>query len=305
MPGSAENTGLPAVQTLIKGYTMIGFLKQLIDGEQGQALPIVLALLVLGGLTIAPSLNYAATSLNSSQAIEKGMKGLYAADAGVEDTLWCLENGISPSQQLPESINHMEVAIQTEEEGIHTLYFGQLVQAGEHSDYLSVDGEIVWDEEAEAYQYTITVTWQPLPGASVIHLEEVGARLPMGYSYQPGSAASFANNLSITEPDEVLDSSGAYMLNWEWGEPYPSVSQDNPIETQTFYITGEGDLEGDYTWVVASRTDIGGVGELTGTLYIITTTATQPESGEITAKIVADVVMEGGTIHIVSWQVSK
>ena len=150
---------------------MVSFLKQLISGEKGQALPVVLALLVLGGLTIAPSLSYAATSLNAGRIIDEGVRGVYAAEAGVEDTLWSLGNGAVPSQQLPENINKMEVAIQTEEKGTYTLYLGELIQPGEHSDYLDVIGEMVWDEVAQSYNYTITVTWQSDSGLPVIQLE--------------------------------------------------------------------------------------------------------------------------------------
>ena len=242
----AKNTGLTVVQTLISRCAMIRFMKQIIDGEKGQALPITLALLVLGGLTIVPCLDYAATSLNAGQTIEEGVKGMYAAEAGVEDTLWRLENGILPLQQLPESINQMEVTVQTEEKGTYTLCLGELIEAGKHSNYLSVDGEMVWDEEAEAYKYTITVTWQSQSGTPVIHLTEVGARLPLGYSYQSGSAAGFADNLSTKEPDEVLDTYGAYMFDWEFAQPYPTVSEVDPVKTQTFYITGDGIQEGDY-----------------------------------------------------------
>lgn len=284
---------------------MLRFLKQIAGGEKGQVLPIVLALLVLGGFMIVPSLNYAATSLNSGRDIEKGIKGIYAAEAGVEDALWCLENAISPPQQLPESINQMEVAIETENKGTYTLYFGEPIQAGEHSDYLSVDGEIVWDEAAEAYKYTVTVVWWPHPGIPVVHLEEVGVRLPPGYSYQSGSAADFAGNLCIGEPKQVVDVVGAYILNWEFESPYPSVSGDNPEQTQTFYITGEGDLEGDYTWVVASREDIGAVGEIIGIFCRITATATHPENGEITAEVVVDAMLEGETTYIIAWRVAK
>lgn len=284
---------------------MLKFLRHIVDSEKGQVLPIVLALLALGGLTIVPALNYAATGLNSSRTIEKGVNGLYAAEAGVEDALWCLENGISPSQQLSESINQMQIAIQSEEKGTYTVCFGEVVGAGNHSNYLGVDGEMAWDEEAQAYKYTITVIWQPDSGAPTIHLVEVGARLPLGYSYQSGSAAGFADNLSTSEPDEVLDTFGAYMLTWEFELPYPSVSQGNPVETQNFYITGEGSQEGDYTWAVADRSDIGETGEITGTLWRITATATYPEDSEITAKIVADVILESGKTNIVSWQISK
>jgi len=283
---------------------MVRLLRQMISSEKGQILPLVLALLVFGGLVIAPSLSYAATSLNSSRMLEERMNGVYAADAGVEDALWCLRNGISPSEQLSENINQMQVAIQTEEKGTYTLYFGELIQPGEHNDYLDVDGEMIWDEEAEAYKYTITVIWQPESGVPVIHLKGIGARLPIGYSYQSGSAAGFVDNLSADEPDETVDSVGAYLLDWEFGTPEPSVSQSNPVQTQTFYITGEGSQEGDYVWVLASREDIGAIGEITGTSYGITATATRPGDGKTTAKIVAD-VMIAETTYILSWQILR
>ena len=282
---------------------MLRFWRRTAEGEEGQVLPLVLALLALGGLTVTSALDYAATSLNHCRTIDRGMNGIYAADAGVEYALWCLENSVSPPQQLSESINQANVAIQTEEIGTYTLCFGDLVQAGKHSYYISASGEIVWDAEAQAYKYTITVTREG--GATVIHLTEVGARLPAGYSYQSGSASGFPENLSLAEPEELIDSYGAQMLKWQFESPYPSVSGSDPERTQIFYVTGEGDLNGDYTWVVANREDVGGVGEITGTIYRITAMATQPGNGETTGKIVAEVMMDEGAAQIVLWQVSN
>lgn len=285
---------------------MLRFLKQIIGDEKGQALPVVLALLIVGGLMVTPTLNYAATSLNSGRIIEKGVNGLYAADAGVEYALWYLTNDIPPPQQLPENINQMEVALQSEELGTYTLYFGELIVAGVHSDYISVDGDMVWDEEAQAYKYTITVTWQPDSGTPVIHLEEIGARLPPDIGYQPYDlAASFPDNLSTNEPDEVVDEVGVLMVNWILEPPLPSVSEDNPVQTQSFYLTQEGSQEGNYAWIVANRDDIGAVGEINGALYRITATATRYGDGGTTAEIAADVMIADGTADIVSWQIAK
>ncbi len=282
---------------------MVRLLKQFLSSEKGQALPIVLALLAVGGLTIAVSLDYATTSLKGGRILEEHMKGVYAAGAGVERVLWSLGYGISPPTQLPENINQMAVNMQTEEKGTYTLYLGELVQPGVHFDYLDIDGDMVWDEEAEAYKYTITITWQPDSGEPVIHLMEVGARLPVGCGYQSGSAASFVDNLSTGEPDEMVDTLEVCMLNWELGLPRPSVSEDNPVQTQTFYLTGEESQGGDYAWVVAARDDIGAVGEISGTSYKIWATATRSGDGRTTAKIVADVMIGDGTTHILSWQV--
>lgn len=279
---------------------------QAFKGEGGQALPVVLALLTLGGLTVVPTLNYAATSINASRLIEQGDGGLYAAEAGVEKVVWSLQNGVSPPQQLLESINGMQVAMQTENRGEFNLYFDEMVQTGTgHSDYLDVGGNLTWDAGAGANKYTISVTWQPGSGVPTIHLVEVGARLPLGYGYQAGSAALFGNNMSAGEPDQILDSRGAAMLNWKMTTPYPSVSQNNPVKTQAFYLTGSGDQGGDYTWVVANREDVGQVSEISGTLYSVNATATEPAGGKLTGRVAADVLMDGASAYIISWRVLK
>ena len=277
---------------------MVRLWKQFLSSEKGQALPIVLALLALGGLTIAMSLNYTSTSLNSSRILQEKMKGVYAAGAGVEDALWSLGYGIWPPTQLPEDINQMEVEIQIEDKGTYIL--------SQHSVYLDVDGEVVWDEMAQAYKYTITVIWQPGSGTPEVKLDEVRARLPIGYSYQSGSAANFIENLATNEPDETIDTQGAYLLNWQFGSPKPSVTEEDPVQTQAFYITGEGSQVNSHSsWAVASRSDIGTVGETTGTLYKITAIATRPEDGKTTARIVAKVMIGGGVTYINSWQISN
>ena len=282
--------------------------QQIRKGEKGQALPIVLILLVVGGLLVAPCLNYASTSLFASQMVKKNVRGIYAADAGIEDALWKLKND-PPAPDfypLPEPVNQMQVAIETDDMGEYALYNGELVEARQHYDYLAVDGEAVWDEDEEAYKYTITVTWQPWSGYPTIHLEEIGARLPTGYSYQSGSAGDFGGNLSTDEPDDTLDGAGAHMLNWELPSPEPEVSEEDPTATQTFYITGTGEPEGDYAWVEAGRMDIWVVSEATGTLYRITATATRPGDVEPTAKVVADAIFNEATeeISIIVWQIN-
>jgi len=282
---------------------MIRLWKRLMGGEKGQALPLVLALLVLGGLTIASTLGYTNTNLNSSRIIREDVKGVYAADAGVEDTLWLLANGLSPSAQLTENINDMAVAIDTEESGNYTLYLGEFIEPAGHWDYLDVYGEMVWDAGTQTYEYTITVTWQSGSGYSVIHLDDIGARLPMGYSYVGGSAANFAGNLSTDEPDETQDSVGGYLLNWEFQTPLPKVTDNVTVQTQTFSVNGTGDLEWDYAWVVANRQDVDAVGEITGTAYKITATAINPQNNKTTAKILADVMVAEEKTYVTSWQI--
>jgi cytoskeletal protein CcmA (bactofilin family) len=62
-------------------------------GEKGQALIIALILMLVGGLIIAPVLAYVGSGLWTGKVVyEERMGELYAADAGVEDGLWYLQD---------------------------------------------------------------------------------------------------------------------------------------------------------------------------------------------------------------------
>ena len=132
----------------------------------------------------------------------------------------------------------------------------------------------------------------------------------MGYAYEPGSAADFEDNLSTEEPVDTQDEAGAHLLKWEWYEvkqqDRPTLTVDYTTVTQTFYVTGEGDQVGDYTWVVTNSQDIGTVSEITGILYTITATATNPVDEEVTSVVIADIMLNEGTgeTSIISWQIS-
>ena len=66
---------------------------ELVTNEKGQALIIVLILMLVGVPLIGAVLSYAATTLKASQAFEKQVKEIYAADAGIEYGLWRILKG--------------------------------------------------------------------------------------------------------------------------------------------------------------------------------------------------------------------
>jgi len=69
-------------------------MKRLIKDEKGQTLIMALILLVIGGLIIAPLLSYMGTGLITGGVYERKADELYAADAGVEDAIWKIQQGI-------------------------------------------------------------------------------------------------------------------------------------------------------------------------------------------------------------------
>jgi hypothetical protein len=59
-----------------------------LSGQSGQALILVLVFLLLGSLTIMPSLAYMTTALKTGTVYENNTREYYAADAGIEDGIW-------------------------------------------------------------------------------------------------------------------------------------------------------------------------------------------------------------------------
>jgi hypothetical protein len=66
-------------------------LKRILKKEAGQALPMALILLVLGGLLVVPTLDLMTTNLNANRQIDRKNLELYSADAGVEKVLWNMQ----------------------------------------------------------------------------------------------------------------------------------------------------------------------------------------------------------------------
>ncbi len=67
--------------------------RRLIRDEKGQALVMVLILLLVGGLITGPLLSYMGTGFSTGEVYEKRTVELYAADAGVEDAIWKIQQG--------------------------------------------------------------------------------------------------------------------------------------------------------------------------------------------------------------------
>jgi len=71
-------------------------IKRLARDEKGASLVLVLILLLVGGLIIGPLLSYMGTGLITGDVYEMRTDELYAADAGVEDAIWKIQQGDVP-----------------------------------------------------------------------------------------------------------------------------------------------------------------------------------------------------------------
>jgi Flp pilus assembly pilin Flp len=71
---------------------MKSIVKKLVRDEKGAALIMALILLLIGGLISAALLNYMGSGILAGEVHERRTAELYAADAGVEDAMWKIQN---------------------------------------------------------------------------------------------------------------------------------------------------------------------------------------------------------------------
>ncbi len=77
-----------------------------IGDQKGQALVLVLILLLVGSLVISALLGFMATGVKTGMVYEKKTSELYAADAGIEDAVWQIKyenikNFMAPMKYSP------------------------------------------------------------------------------------------------------------------------------------------------------------------------------------------------------------
>ena len=124
-------------------------IKRKLKSEAGQALPMALILLVLGGFLVVPTLALMYSNLNANRQIDRKNLELYAADAGVEQILWNIQyNQYDPQNNpdgitLPEdgdaplefsiTVNHREVEAVLSKEADQPYKITSIASADEHS----------------------------------------------------------------------------------------------------------------------------------------------------------------------------
>ncbi|UCD09443.1 MAG: hypothetical protein JSU79_02030 [Dehalococcoidales bacterium] len=282
---------------------MITRLKTNTSSQRGMALIMVLALLALGGLTIAGSLNLSSTIIYDNRISGYAMDCMYSAGAGVEYTIWALENNETIPANLSDNVNGKTITLDIEDKGIFKLYCGDLIYVDDlppHYDWLTTNGSAVCD--GGTCNYTITINYNG--DSQQRKITEVGMKLPDGYDYVDNSSSLFPDNITFDDPDESGEGSAGKWIRWLWNPGNgPVISDVIPSVNQTFMIAGAGGFDDDdhYTWMQIQSVDIGVVGEITGERHTITSTAIGPET--VDSVVEADVIIVGGSVYVMSWQI--
>jgi hypothetical protein len=217
-----------------------------LSDETGQALIIVLTLLLLGSLTITPVLLHVGTAVKTGRVYEDKAGELYAADAGVEDAIWQIKYerleslltdpaydpydfGTTWTYGLSEPINDMDTTVEIENIWIpygisppSAAASREIIEEGK----LMVTGNAPTDSDCR-----IKVLFYPDEGEEdALKVETLGIWLPVGYSYVSGSSNLEADPyywVPVIEPY-----AGGQAVVWSFAsENFTSFPDVNPLDS--------------------------------------------------------------------------
>jgi len=221
-------------------------LSRLKKDERGQALLLVLILMLLGGLIVTPLLSHMGTGLKVGKEVyEEKMYRLYAADSGVEDALWQIKNdkltdlfGIGYNQynygypypyppSHPVVVNNKNVAVTIEnvwipkitapgnaDEALKIARFGNTNGESQVTPRLIITGSPSQTNPATQYQIGINYYYGS-EGTDALKVQSIGIWLPPGFHYVSGSS-----NLTGASENKTPYKSGEAVV-WTFSSPYP------------------------------------------------------------------------------------
>jgi len=203
--------------------------------EKGQALMIVLVLLLVGGLIIAPLLGYMSTGLKAGQSNENLMQRLYAADAGVEDALYKIKSNYAAfaglkvdeaySYTLTNPVNGKTVSVTVSKMSLlESIVDDSLYKEGQpHEDWITFDTPAVGVQTADYVEYSCNLTFnyvaqggglakRTIDQIGVFFAPVPGVQVDGPYDIIYTSKIS-ATNLQSVNSDNVA---GGFAFIWTW-----------------------------------------------------------------------------------------
>jgi hypothetical protein len=266
-------------------------LRRLAGREQGQAMLMALLVLTVGALLITPVLSYGSTGVKAAAIYKRLTAELYAADAGVEYTMWQLQKGLleeilqevpfgSSIALAPITVGNLPV---TRSVKLLTEMLPVIINTASHYDWLQVSSDTV-DNGGGSLTFTVTAARGPESNPKNMKIVEIGAWLPENFSYVSGSTSG---DITTANPSSIIGNNIIWTIN--------KYLLEQPAH-HSFLVQGSGVFGASYSWVKILSSDIGAVYSCYG--YNIVSIANDGTTIE------ANVVTNGGAIYPVSWEVN-
>jgi len=252
--------------------------KKPVKGEKGQALLVVMIMMLFGSLIIAPLLSYIGSALKLGQDVyEEKMYLLYSADSGVEDAIWQVNSknldidlfGTDEPEEydqyaysaynsiyiwdydLPEDVNGKDTKITLEnvwipkDIGPPSPSEARLIIEGteENPPKLMIVGGL---SGASATQYQIGIIYYyGAEGPGALQVQEVGIWLPVGFHYAGNcSLANEGATAPYSDPDVYEHYKSGEAVVWNFGSvllddfPGSSGTGSPMVKSFTFQFSG-------------------------------------------------------------------
>jgi hypothetical protein len=248
---------------MVRVMTMKRMLKRLIKTEKGQALPMVLILMVIGGLILAPTLSYTTSGLKVGQSYESMSEEFYAADAGIEDGLWQIKWDHLEDQFIgyerydfgaeygPYNVSVNGIDVEIKIENIWVADIGEPASLDEAKWLAGTAKLIIAGCVSADLTQQVKIHYTEEEGDPELFITSIGVWLPPGYSYNDDDGVCtletwLDDNPGVGYSRDISPHKGGEAIVWTFDEPapftaLPGVSEDDNPKTCSFTFNFERD----------------------------------------------------------------
>ncbi len=260
-------------------------------GEKGSVLILVMVFMLVGMLIITPLLNFMATGLQVGRTYEMLMNRQYAADGGVEQALWRIQNGLADETPFSISLNGcvVDVAIEralTELEflgGIAAEPVGQIYHAT-HPHFGESELELVGTVDGNIATIVVTYTG------------ETKSKNIQAFVFWLSGQYEFVRNIEgLNRDPELVKYAAGTSFIWK-----PMAFSLDAGESVTFSFEFSGGTTPFIVAMVELSSDIWLVADDPMEFYVVKSTATDVTDKEITVESV--IISQGDDIGTLTYQ---
>jgi hypothetical protein len=229
---------------------------RLSSGQAGQALIIVLIFLLLGSLTLVPTLTHISTALKTGEIYENNTNEIYAADSGVEDAIWRIKyDSIDPDYNaydfstiwqynLDDHINNMTTNVSIQNVWIPSNVDPPTDPVAAKEIIKKNKLVVAGTSSTSNTTCKIVISFYPEAGENLT-VNSIGIWLPQGFTY--AGSCNLEDDIWPRPPyysiADVADHDGGQAIVWDFSTvpftSFPGVDADvTPQVTEiTFQIT--------------------------------------------------------------------
>ncbi|PIU56922.1 MAG: hypothetical protein COS87_00715 [Chloroflexi bacterium CG07_land_8_20_14_0_80_45_17] len=252
---------------------------KIIKEQKGQALPIVLILLVVGGLLIVPTLNYASTSLKGHEVVESRTLEIYAADAGVEDAAYKILTNYDPfaslavegsyTYSLTDPINDLPVSAKVTKLSLIADFIGddEYKVDQPHESWVTFNSPAVSEATEDYVEYSCDITFH-YGGVGNRVIETIGAFFTPG----PGSQGLIVGPYEIVYTPvitsqyleagspELATGANSFAFIWRWphnqGPQFTKTESDGALSFKFRVLDSSWTYGYYFIWATFKEQDI-------------------------------------------------